>query len=266
MSSGIPWCDETLNPIVGCLPASEGCSRCYAEKMALRLHAMNTKGYRNVVCPKKGWTGKVDLVMSALDKPLKWKTPKTIFVGSMSDLFRGAVPGAWIDMVMETVRACPQHTFIFLTKHPRRMKEYFDCYVMKYHRFEPNLVLGVSAENQRWFDDRVNILMDIPAAKRFISLEPMIGAIDITTLDCDEQYEGRVPFLIDSIIVGGESAGKNARPLYKPWVRAVREVCFRRDIAFMFKQTDSGVEWDTEEGFPILDGRIHTDLAWPVNK
>lgn len=123
--SKIEWCDETINPIVGCTKVSPACDNCYAEGMAKRLQAMGTRGYHGVVTDKGKWSGKLNFIESELEKPAKWKKPKRIFVGSMTDLFHENVSDEWIDEIMVRVQFEKQHTFIFLTKRTERMKEYF---------------------------------------------------------------------------------------------------------------------------------------------
>lgn len=315
MGTKINWCSETINPIVGCSKISAGCQHCYAENMARRLAAMGLEQYQSVVdirhCLSTGsqrgvWNGHTAFVPSELDKPYKWKKPRTIFVSSMGDLFHDSVPFEWVDQVLHTAKYNPAHTFIFLTKRPNRMLEYFTGmsqpgagtptarrllshpnYSSTWHGLHmiylkggalPNLILGVSAEDQETTDERVRVLLQIPATKRFISLEPMIGLVDL--------YRGGWSFLsalhpppgnktgwkrgLDGVILGGES-GPKARPLDPAWVRLVRDQCADACVPFMFKQFSSCKDmvlgkWYGKDGFPELDGRTHTELAWEVRK
>ncbi len=283
MATKISWCDETINPIIGCSKESGGCRNCYAENMAVRLAAMGTEGYPHVISFGR-WNGLSALVPSALGKPYGWKRPRSIFVGSMGDVFLKNVPFEWIDEIMRMVWENKQHTFILLTKRPDRMQEYFaglatpgthtatakrlldrlnygQCdhgWHMKYLRGGalPNLVLGVSAEHQAAFNDRVPVLINTPAAKRFVSMEPMIEQIELTAIDMENPI---------GVIVGGESA-RDPRQIMTSWVRTVRDQCAAVNAPFMFKQWHKwqGKKCDIplQNGFPILDGHTHTDLVW----
>ena len=289
MGTKISWTDETLNPVVGCSKISAGCQHCYAENMAQRLAAMGLKQYKETVKwvrgrellphPTGGWNGKTYFVPSELEKPYKWKKPRTIFISSMGDLFHDSVPLEWIDMVMQMVVKNKQHTFIFLTKRPERMKQQLELWndVRLLQRY-PNLVLGVSVEDQATADERIPVLLQIPTAKRFISLEPMIGPVDLADLAfwVDEHGEvgstdGRDSDIfpdIHGVILGGES-GHKARYMAPDWVRLVRDQCAAAGVPFMFKQWDNcggPNPYYDENGFPLLDGRTHTDLAWSVKK
>jgi len=120
----IQWCDETINPIIGCSKISTGCENCYAEKMAVRLAAMGTLGYQEVITAGQ-WNGSCVPVFSALTKPYSWRAPRAIFVCSMGDMFHRSVSFSWVDLVMRMVWDNPRHTFIILTKRPARMLQYF---------------------------------------------------------------------------------------------------------------------------------------------
>lgn len=203
---------ETWNPIVGCSVATPGCTNCYAMKMAWRL-ANNpaTPHYAGTVEKVKGkpvWTGKVALAPDAvLTAPLRRRKPTTYFVNSMGDLFHENVPDEWIDRIKAVEALCPQHTFIELTKRAGRMRDYmaesdrvWDIFsAVRRHindeyrensRFEDdetpwpwplkNVMLGVSAERQQEADERIPLLLDTPAAIRFVSAEPLLGAIDFS--------------------------------------------------------------------------------------
>ena len=204
----IEWTDRTWNPIIGCSHVSPGCDHCYAEKMACRLARMPGKvgeTYSQVVdLDKNLWKGRTAFVPSTLEKPLHWKKPKRIFVGSMTDLFHPSVPDEWLDRVFATMALCPQHTFQILTKRPERMLEYISSLwvhrrVWKRvvesigfgHQFEgkwvddsawplSNVWLGVTAENKAMADKRIPVLLQTPAEKRFVSLEPLLKAVDLS--------------------------------------------------------------------------------------
>ncbi len=313
MGTKISWTDETINPVVGCSKTSAGCQNCYAEKMAQRITTMGTfaaDDYRQVVS-KDGWLGSSVFRPSELDKPCRWKKPRTIFVSSMGDLFHDSVPFEWVDQVLHTAKYNPAHTFIFLTKRPNRMLEYFTGmsqpgagtptarrllshpnYSSNWHGLHmvylkggalPNLVIGVSVEDQATADERIPVLLQIPAAKRFISLEPMIGPVDLVSSgafdECHANHgdigESWLESNIHGVILGGES-GHKARPLDPEWVRLVRDQCSAAGVPFMFKQDSShknsftrsvdGYPIVSQDGFPTIDGRTHADLAWGVRK
>jgi len=232
---------ETWNPIVGCSKVSPGCDNCYAEKMAMRIPYMLEKSksetyyaYSNVV-NKQGWNGHTCLNTDHIDNPLQWKSPRMIFVCSMSDLFHKNVPCNWINQVMQVIRQCPQHLFIILTKRPENIKDKMTG------DFPENVWLGVTAENQEMANKRIPILLQIKAAKRFVSIEPMLGPIDFDEFNMIVDVNGKKSFIawynegINWIICGGES-GSKARPLHPDWVRSIRNQCKKAGTAFFFKQ------------------------------
>jgi len=210
----IPWTQETWNPVVGCTKIAEGCKNCYAERMALRLACIYpTSAYREVVSwkPMPGhWNGNVVCRDDALEIPPHWRKPRKIFVCSMSDLFHPKVPFEFIDKVMAVIALCPQHTFQILTKRPGRMAEYFgECNHLGCGLGDrisngiansanvppteirknwplPNLWLGTSISNQADADKNIPILLQIPAAVRFVSLEPMLERINIREYEEEE--------------------------------------------------------------------------------
>lgn len=265
---------ETINPVVGCSKISAGCQNCYAENMAQRLAAMGLKQYKETVKwvrgrellphPTGGWNGKTFFVPSELEKPYRWKKPRTIFISSMGDLFHDSVPLEWIDMVMQMVVKNKQHTFIFLTKRPERMKQQLELWNdVRLLQCYPNLVIGVSVEDQATADERIPVLLQIPTAKRFISYEPAIGPVDFSRfLQCDHAAcndYGPGPCdpspcpsrPIAGIIVGGES-GPNARPLHPEWVRLVRHQCESAGVPFFFKQWGEWLTNPSDHGYKNL--------------
>ncbi|MDA8108973.1 MAG: phage Gp37/Gp68 family protein [Betaproteobacteria bacterium] len=208
--SNIEWTEMTWNPVTGCTKISQGCKRCYAERMAKRLKAMGSPRYRNGF----GVTLHPDL----LDTPKRWRQPRTVFVNSMSDLFHEDVPATYIARVFETMRACPQHTFQVLTKRADRLEA-----LAQKLPWPENVWMGVSVEDERVIG-RVARLAHIQAAVRFLSLEPLIGPLD------------RLPLSgIDWVIVGGES-GPRARPMNPEWVTSILRQCRAAGVAFFFKQ------------------------------
>jgi protein gp37 len=193
--------------------------------MARRQAAMGNTNYRWVTSNGK-WTGKTTFVESALAKPLHWRKPHTIFVVSMGDLFHETVPFEWIEKVMGVIEQCPQHFFYMLTKRPHIMAEYFNGLGK---RFElsccDNLCLGVTVENQKAADERIPILLKIPAAQRFISFEPLLEDISLP-LGLARIHYG---------FIGCES-GPNARLCTQDQIRSVRRSCGMAGIPVGIKQ------------------------------
>lgn len=238
MSTKISWTDETWNPIIGCQQISEGCKNCYAEKMAKRLCAMGKEQYFPVVDPH-GWTGKTNFVESQLEKPLKWKKPRMIFVCSMGDLFHKSVDFQDIIEIFLIMKKCPQHTFQILTKRPDIMRDFFEYAPNPYWGNLPNVWLGVTAENQEQANRRIPVLLKIPAKVRFVSVEPMLSEVIIKDID-----------KLDWIICGGES-GHNARPMHPDWARSLKDQCESANVPFFFKQWG---EWVDEFHAEAHDG------------
>lgn len=230
----IDWCDEVWNPVTGCSKVSDGCKNCYAEKMASRLQKMGCKKYAN------GF--KVECHEDELVRTFPGKG-KRIFVNSMSDLFHEEVTD---DFILDVEREISEpwnrkHTFIILTKRPKRMMEFYEKYKRPYPL--PNLWLGVSVENQAAADARIPILLKTPAALRFVSVEPMLEAIDLGEfLPAWDENGYSVNQLtaknLDWVICGGES-GANSRPLHPDWVRSMRDQCESAGVPFFFKQWGS---------------------------
>lgn len=246
-NSKIDWTDDTWIPLAGCSKTSEGCQNCYAEKMTRRLAAMakaarkrgakagRTEKYCHVLNARGHWNGKVRLDYQALYDPLHWKRPKKIFLTSMSDLFHARVPLDFIRRAFDVMASCPQHTFQVLTKRPERVL----AHAAKLPWF-PNISLGVTVESPSVLH-RIKTLKQIPAAIRFLSLEPLLAPIP------------RLPVRkIDWVIVGGES-GPGFRPLDLDWAREIRDRCIQRDVPFFFKQR-SGVHPDKLS--KRLDGKL----------
>jgi protein gp37 len=205
----IEWTEMTWNPVTGCTKVSPGCKHCYAETMAKRLIAMGSPRYRN------GF--KVTLQEDLIDLPRTWR-PRMIFVNSMSDLFHEHVPTEYIVRVFRTMAECPQHTFQVLTKRAERLLR-----LSSHIRWTPNIWMGVSVENEE-YTSRIPYLQKVPAAVRFLSIEPMLAPIH------DLPLAG-----IHWVIVGGES-GRGARPLHRAWVVDVFRQCRAADVPFFFKQ------------------------------
>jgi protein gp37 len=208
--SHIQWTDSTWNPVTGCTKVSPGCKHCYAERLAARLQAMGNPRYRN------GFN--VTLHQDQLSLPLRWREPRRIFVNSMSDLFHEAVPEEFIRQVFDVMVQTRRHQFQVLTKRSKRLAE-----LAPRLPWPANVWQGVSVENAR-YTSRVADLVTVPAAVRFLSVEPLLGPIPRLPLDG-----------INWVIVGGES-GPGHRPVDPAWVRDIRDQCDRAGVALFFKQ------------------------------
>ena len=273
--SKIEWTEKTWNPASGCTKISDGCKNCYAETMAKRLKAMGIKEYEN------GFA--VTLHPSRLREPLERKKPTMYFVCSMGDLFHEDVPFEFIYKIWVVMINSSQHTFQVLTKRPDRMFEFISVYAPVRAMtgetygtdFLPkNIWLGVTAENQEQADKRIPILLDTPAALRFVSIEPMLSHIDLTKYlvryrcyscgqeslespdkcpSCGHSELGDKYFssAIDWVIVGGET-GTGARPLQYEWVKDIQEQCKAAHIPFFFKKWGKLAQSDKS----FIDGYI----------
>ncbi|MSU79688.1 MAG: phage Gp37/Gp68 family protein [Gemmataceae bacterium] len=208
--SAIEWTEATWNPLTGCDKISPGCANCYAERMSLRLRLMGQSNYRN------GFD--LTLHPHALELPLKWKKPQRIFVNSMSDLFHKDVPIEFIQQVFATMRQASWHRFQILTKRADRLAELNGAI-----DWPANVWMGVSVESVD-YAFRIDHLRTTGAAVRFLSIEPLLGAI--STLDLRD---------IHWVIVGGES-GPGARPMREEWVLDIRDQCQAAGVPFFFKQ------------------------------
>jgi protein gp37 len=209
-ASAIEWTEATWNPVTGCTKVSPGCKHCYAERMAKRLQAMGQPRY------SAGFG--VTLQPDLLDLPLRWRQPRLIFVNSMSDLFHDQVPLDYVRRVFGVMTQATQHRFQILTKRADRLAD-----LAAELPWPENVWMGVSVENATYVP-RIHRLLAVPAAVRFLSLEPLLGPLDRLPLDG-----------IDWVIVGGES-GPGARPMQPQWVRSIREQCRARGVPFFFKQ------------------------------
>lgn len=286
----IEWADATWNPVTGCSHVSEGCEHCYAERMDRRFQT-NHPGCEWLPWTAENATQNVVTHPERLDRPLRWRKPKRIFVCSMSDLFHESVQEDFRDLVFEVMLNCDRHVFMLLTKRPEEMRRHMSSIQTCYHadladgRGHPgwtwppeNIWLGVTVENQRRADERVPVLLRTPAAKRFVSIEPMLGPVDLThvhpdnitrKLDALSGYYNNSPYdegignHLDWVIVGGET-GPGARSMHVEDVRRVRDDCKEAGVPFFFKQWG---EWFPGEGRVgkkrggrLLDGREHNEV------
>jgi protein gp37 len=221
--TSIEWTDATWNPVAGCTVLTAGCTNCYAMRMAARLEAMGQEKYRGLTRRSGGravWTGKIRLDEKSLVVPLSWPKPRRVFVNSMSDLFHEAVPTAFIKRVWKVMAETPRHTYQILTKRPDRMADILSgsgIYTL------PNVWLGTSVEDGRVLY-RLDEIRGVPAAVRFVSLEPLLGSVAAGDLNG-----------IHWAIVGGES-GPKARPMNPEWVYEIEAMCRASGTAFFFKQ------------------------------
>jgi protein gp37 len=243
VGSSIEWTDATWNPVAGCTPVSAGCKNCYAARMALRLtHMPNGTGkkYRGTATRTRGglpvFTGKINLDRESLELPLSWRSPRMIFVNSMSDLFHDDVPSFYIEEVFQIMESCPQHTFQILTKRPERAR-----ILSSELKWPQNVWMGTSVEDDRVIG-RVEELRHVPARVRFLSCEPLIGPLTRLSLDG-----------IHWVIVGGES-GPGARPMEEEWALHIKRLCAKRNVAFFFKQWGGVQKYKT--------GRLLDERTW----
>ncbi|AYM13099.1 phage Gp37/Gp68 family protein [Agrobacterium tumefaciens] len=288
----IEWTDATWNPITGCSVVSPGCTNCYAMKLAgTRLkHTASRKGLTSPSKSGPVWNGAVKFNEGWLRQPLEWKRPRMIFVCAHGDLFAENVPEEWIDRVFAVMAVASRHTFQVLTKRPERMLAYLNNQPFVRRRWEsiiheelgrhtvspppvlPNVWAGVSAEDQSRADERIPLLLQTPAAMRWVSIEPMLGGIDLLkstggTLWMGGQrgcsgahrhhgqrgevihdrlhetdptlphhhHDERCGKGIDWVVLGGES-GPKARPMHPLWAQSIRDQCQQADVPFFFKQ------------------------------
>ncbi len=270
----IQWCDYSWNPVTGCTPISEGCKKCYARKIAMRFE------------------GNFDIKFhpERLEQPLKVKKPSIIFVGSMCDLFHDEVKTEWITSIMvDVIHKSPQHIFLMLTKRPARMKSVMENWMVENRQ---NLWLGVSCENQKTADERIPILLQIPAFKKFVSVEPILEEIDILyylngcpqkikereyithemaidggnhqlegMLYQDEEWVQTIP--PPNWIVCGAESGIGKRPCKIEWVRDLKNQCVDTGVPFFYKQglDDNG----NFCSMPVLDGQEWKEMPNGIN-
>lgn len=292
--STIEWTDATWNPVRGCTRVSAGCGGpnrqggCYAETIAARFSGPGQpfEGFAERTAQGGRWTGKMALVDDMLTLPLRWKKPRRIFVNSMSDLFHENLPDEAIDKVFAVMALAPRHTFQVLTKRAERMREYMTAdggfgrwgYIehqarkladvpasktLAYYGGSclPNVWLGVSTEDQATADERIPELLATPAAVRFISAEPLLGALDPTRVPYGVLHREHTIYInalagygdehghtgLDWVIAGGES-GPRARPAHPDWFRTLRDQCAAAGVPFFFKQWGEWVSVSEVEG------------------
>lgn len=271
--SKIAWTDSTWVTVTGCAPVSTACANCYARAITRRLQAFGqekyAKGFDRVVCHDD---------LELLKGPISWKKPRMVFVNSMSDTFHKDVPFRFIDKLFAVMALSPKHTFQILTKRPERMFEYFSASYEEFcHRLNeasrlvhgadlgedfpvvmptqkhgmvpdvgwplPNVWLGVTAENQKMADDRIPFLLRCPAAKRFISCEPLLSEINLGLAGIMPKQWGYgfrpVSDFIHQVIVGGESGVGDIRSMNLAWAYKLKNECQENGVSFFVKQLGS---------------------------
>lgn len=242
-STGIEWTDSTWNPVTGCTRVSRGCDNCYAATLARRLLTDLYRARLPVVDNSQNRSDPfaVRLWPERLSEPTQAPSPRMIFVNSMSDLFHADVPEDYVKAVFEVMLEADWHVYQVLTKRPSRARRFclrqrdlFPRGVIPEH-----IWLGTSVEDQR-VDHRVRQLVEVPAAVRFLSCEPLLGPISLS-------LDG-----IAWVIVGGES-GPVRRPMNMDWARAIRDQCQEADVPFFFKQVGGRTP---KAGGRLLDGRV----------
>jgi protein gp37 len=229
--SHIEWTEATWNPVTGCTKVSAGCKNCYAERLAFRLQKMGNRRYAN------GF--RITLHDDVVDLPRSWKSPRVIFVNSMSDLFHPDVPLVFIKRVFRTMADCEHHTFQILTKRSERLRK-----LAPKLDWPANVWMGVSVENNAVLS-RINDLRNVPASVRFLSCEPLIGSL--AGIDLQN---------IQWVIVGGES-GPHSRTMSIQWVREIFRECRKQNVPFFFKQW-GGVRKDLTGR--LLGGRTYDEM------
>ena len=229
--STIEWTEETWNPTTGCDKVSQGCKVCYAEILSIRLQAMGLPKYAN------GF--EITVHEEELLRPATWKKPRVIFVNSMSDLFHEEVPLDFIKKVFAVMNENPQHTFQVLTKRAARLKE-----VHHELTWTDNIWMGVSVEDDQ-VTNRIDLLRETNAKIKFLSCEPLIGALPNMNL------QG-----IHWVITGGES-GRKPRPMSEDWVTDILNQCSKAGVAFFFKQWGGT---NKKAAGRLLNGRTYDEM------
>jgi len=236
MKSSIEWTDATWNPVRGCTKISPGCAHCYAETFAERFRGVKNhpfeQGFNLRVIPEK------------LHDPLLWRTPKRIFVNSMSDLFHEAIPDDYIAEVARIMMEAHWHTYQVLTKRSARLRDLLKTR-LRLAADQAHIWWGVSVEDRQYGKPRIEDLQSSLASVRFLSIEPLLE--DLGTLDLSG---------IHWVIVGGES-GFGARPMKREWAVSIKKQCRESSIPFFFKQW-GGVR--KSRAGRLLDGRTYDEM------
>lgn len=261
----IQWTDMVWNPVTGCSKVSTGCKHCYAERLFPRVYGRDIVPIENpAVALANEETDRpreftdVWLHPDRLEQPMHWKKPRMIFVNSMSDLFHEDVPFDFIEKIFDTMFLANQHTYQILTKRLKRALEFFESHTgiagNMTKPFLSHVWFGCSIENQETADERIPILLQVPAAVRFLSCEPLLDEMVLPKQYLGEERSvfcegctstpvrgqptcpGHDGGGIDWVIVGGES-GPGYRPMNLDWARSIRDQCASAGVPFFFKQT-----------------------------
>lgn len=235
--SSIEWTEMTWNPTTGCTKVSAGCKYCYAEVMSKRLQAMGIEKYKDAFDVKTH--------PDALKIPYEWRSPKVVFVNSMSDLFHSEIPKSFIKKVFKVMNENPQHVFQVLTKRAERLFELHEELTWTH-----NIWMGVSVENLKVID-RIDYLRDTNARVKFLSCEPLIGPLDNLNLKN-----------IDWVIVGGES-GRKPRPMNPDWVLDIQKQCEEAKVAFFFKQWGGT---NKKKAGRLLNGKTYDEMPFNIKE
>lgn len=235
-NSSIEWTDATWNPVRGCTKISPGCKHCYAHTFAERFRGVPGHPY------EQGFDLK--LVPAKLFEPFRWKSPKMVFVNSMSDLFQDGVPEAYTERIARVMVEANWHTYQVLTKRAEKMRDMLNS-TLDFAAQQENIWWGVSVEDRKYGVPRIDHLRKASGAIKFLSIEPLLedlGDIDLSG--------------IDWVIVGGES-GRGARPMHADWVRRILRQCRKQKVRFFFKQW-GGV--NKSKNGRRLDGRTYDEF------
>jgi protein gp37 len=215
LNSHIEWTDATWNPVRGCTKISPGCKHCYAETFAERFRGVKGHPYQ------QGFD--LRLVPEKLTEPFLWRSPKLVFVNSMSDLFHEGIPDEYIELACRVMATAKWHTFQVLTKRSNRLRNLLSGR-LRFAAEQQHIWWGVSVEDRQYGLPRIGHLQSTPAVVRFLSIEPLLenlGQFDLSG--------------ISWAIVGGES-GPGARPMHEEWVISIRDLCAAARVPFFFKQ------------------------------
>ena len=238
MTTRIEWCQETWNPITGCTPVSEGCQHCYAKRMANRLRGRFGYPKDEPFRPGTFHPDKIDINLFGPDKH--------VFVCSMGDFFHEAVTREMKEDVYRVIEDHPDTFFLFLTKRPENVMSYWIGN-------RPNVWIGVTAESDKYLW-RIDELLKIPAAVRFVSVEPMLGPVDFNEREYlidKRRFKYTIGRYLDWVICGGET-GPGARTMQPEWARSLRDQCSEVGTPFFFKHWGG---WRKTGGYRVLDGR-----------
>ena len=254
--SHIEWTDATWNPITGCDKVSQGCKFCYAERLFPKTY------------PGRTFTD-VRFHEDRLDMPIHWRKPRRVFVNSMSDLFHELVTSEQIAKIIWAMGCAKQHIFQVLTKRPERMLEELSKYGVNKSPLRewapsewpfPHIWWGVSVEDQKTADERIPLLLQTPAAVRWVSYEPALGPVDFSkylpkfdVLTGGWKLQSMKHLLedtLDWVVAGGES-GPKARQSELAWYRSVRDKCSATGVPFFMKQLGNFPESYQKEPWPF---------------